>query len=311
MLFNSITTQAIENLLTEPDTLSVLDFKHTKSIADCVTPTPAELTSYHEVWKVDDQPVTQVTIGNCICRYSEQFQFTIITTEVKPSSSYGDTTETVYLELLDVIQQSPHKNLIRFWNHIPDINSGKGDLENYKLFCSGRLKAFEKHNLDKSHFPAASAVGHHSNTMMVCALTTNLLPEHHTNPRQVDAFKYPRQYGPNSPSFARATTLNLENQQLCFISGTASILGHNSVHKDDLALQLYTTNDNILYLLKETGFTRKSIKVLRIYVRHWKNYEQCKNIINELFPTVTTIYTHADVCRSELLVEIECFCSSS
>jgi len=179
---------------------------------------------------------------------------------------------------------------------------------NYKRFCTGRLNAFRKFRLDDLQFPAASAVGHYVEGITVFALTAAQQPEHHANPRQVDAFKYPRQYGISSPSFARATTINIDQQRLCFISGTASILGHSTVHKDDLRLQLYTTNDNILYLLKETDFKRESIQTLRVYLRDPADYQQCKNIVTELYPNTHMIFTHADICREDLLVEIECFC---
>jgi len=160
-------------------------------------------------------------------------------------------------------------------------------------------------------YPAASAVGHYRDGITVYALTAASSPKHHANPRQTDAFKYPRQYGPNSPSFARATTVSVADSQLCFISGTASILGHSSVHRGDLALQLYTTSDNILYLFKETGFKRNSIKALRVYLRHQKDLTQSKSIINELFPNTPAIFLHADICREDLLAEIECFCVSN
>jgi len=201
---------------------------------------------------------------------------------------------------------------VRFWNYVPHINVGAGDQENYKTFCAGRLAAFRDFELDEAEFPAASAVGHYRDGITVYALTSAHTPRHHANPRQVDAFRYPRQYGASSPSFARATTLTIENaatpQRLCFISGTASILGHSSVHHNDLRLQLYTTNDNILYLLKETGFKRSQIQTLRVYVRQAQDHLECKRIIEELYPNTPAIYIHADICRSELLVELECFC---
>ena len=177
-----------------------------------------------------------------------------------------------------------------------------------KHFCTGRLQAFSEHGYGDLQFPAASAVGHYGQGITVYALTAASSADHHANPRQVDAFKYPRQYGPSSPSFARATTLGIAGQRLCFISGTASILGHSSVHRGDLKLQLYTTNDNILYLLKETGFERDDVRTLRVYLRHQEDYQACREIVDELFPKATILYTHADICRADLLVEIECFC---
>ena len=222
---------------------------------------------------------------------------------------FEQVTETAYNELLSFIEASPHVNLVRFWNYIPHINHGAGDGENYKRFCTGRLRAFTAHNMQDEQFPAASAVGHYLDGITVYALTSSEQPVYHANPRQVDAFNYPRQYGPSSPSFARACTIELADQRLCFISGTASILGHDTVHKDDLRLQLYTTNDNILYLLQETGFDANSIQTLRVYLRHPNDYQECRTIVEELFPNTTAIYTHADICRSDLLVEIECFCT--
>ena len=102
----------------------------------------------------------------------------------------------------------------------------------------------------------------------------------------------------------------MNEQRLLFISGTASILGHSTVHRDDLKLQLYTTNDNILYLLKEHGFKRQNIETLRIYLRNKSDLAECKSVVETLFPNTRAIYTHADICREELLVEIECFCVS-
>jgi chorismate lyase/3-hydroxybenzoate synthase len=320
MLHNFISIKSADDLLLEPNTLAVLDFKNTKSISpdsshqNSQEPESHTLNSsriHSEVWKVEDSnAVENGTLENGIWRQSDTMQFVQIDVSLKQSDDYGAVTHSVYIELLNFIQQSPYTNLVRLWNHIPLINQGAGDQENYKLFCSGRLRAFQDCSLEKVQFPAASAVGHSRENITVSALTTSAKPSHHTNPRQVDAFDYPREYGPSSPSFARATTLETTNQKLCFISGTASILGHSSVHQDDLKLQIFTTNDNILYLLKETGFNLSSINTLRVYLRHWHDYEQCKSIVEELYPRAKVIYTQADICRSELLVEIECFCGS-
>jgi chorismate lyase/3-hydroxybenzoate synthase len=223
----------------------------------------------------------------------------------------GDFEEaafTAYDELLTVLTTSPLATPIRFWNYVPAINKGEGDKENYKRFCSGRLAAFTKHGIEDADFPAASAVGHHQSGLTLCSLSANAQTQHHANPRQVDAFEYPRQYGPASPSFARATTLTIGTTRLCFISGTASILGHSSVHQGDLRLQLHTTNDNILYLLEETGFHADHIQTARIYLRHRSDLDECKEIIERSYPQIELVFAEADICRRDLLVEIECFC---
>lgn len=262
----------------------------------------------HEVWTVDNETVESGVSENCLWRRSKSLQFCAISLPLSNQDDYVEVAYQAYSQLLTFINASAHPELVRFWNYIPFINQGAGDAENYKRFCSGRLRAFTEQSFEDLQFPAASAVGSYKDGITVYALTASYSASHHANPRQVDAFKYPRQYGPSSPSFARATTIEFDDQKLCFISGTASILGHSSVHRDDLRLQLYTTNDNILYLLKETGFKRSDVKTVRVYIRHQEDASQCQKIVAELFPGTTAIYLHADICRDELLAEIECFC---
>lgn len=270
-----------------------------------------DLNTPIEAWGITGEKVEHGETGQCSWRRSNSLQFCAVSLPLSVNDDYEAVAYQAYQQLLTFIKSSPHPELVRFWNYIPFINKGAGDAENYKRFCSGRLTAFEEHNYSDLQFPAASAVGHYQQGITVYALTAANTAIHHANPRQVDAFKYPRQYGPSSPSFARATTLELVDHKLLFISGTASILGHNTVHRDDLRLQLYTTNDNILYLLKENGFKRDNIETLRIYLRHQEDLDECQAIVEELFPNTRAIYTHADICREELLVEIECFCVSA
>jgi len=261
-----------------------------------------------EVWRIDGETVAHGQSGDCLWRRSNSLQICGYSDDSTGDGDIEEASYTAYKSLLSFIAESPHPELVRFWNYVPNINHGAGDAENYKRFCTGRLQAFTEGHYNDLQFPAASAVGHYGQGLTVTALTASTSAEHHANPRQVDAFKYPRQYGPSSPSFARATTLGLSAHRFSFISGTASILGHSSVHRGDLKLQLYTTNDNILYLLKETGFTRKHIQTLRVYLREPSDYAECNRIVSELFPDTPAIYLHADICRSDLLVEIECFC---
>lgn len=322
MVRNFLSTLSAEQLLSEPDTLAVLSYKGGEIVA-AENPNIATIPSIRvaevserdclEVWKssnsiIDHGSINHGVEGDCTWRRSDDLQFVTVTAPLTEADDFESTSYAVYSKILSFIEKSPHTELVRFWNYIPHINHGSGDNENYKRFCAGRLAAFTEHDLADLQFPAASAVGHYTDGITVCALTGSIAAQHHANPRQVDAFKYPRQYGPSSPSFARATTVNFADQRLCFISGTASILGHDTVHRGNLRLQLYTTSDNIRYLLKETGFSRKAISTLRVYLRDTADYEECKSIVGELFPDTNAIFTHADICRSDLLVEIECFC---
>ena len=317
MLTNFLTMQSIDTLLSEPDTLAVLEFKQATATGSIplrlhTINDTSQTENQVEVWKAPSNIINQGYTNGCLWRYSDDYLFVAIELKCQTDDNLEDISEDAYKKLLNVITNSDHQNLIRFWNIIPHINTGEGDEENYKQFCNGRLSAFNHFAINNSQFPAASAVGHHSNGVTIYALASKTEPTHISNPRQIQAFDYPRQYGLTSPSFARATSLELpNNQHLFFISGTASILGHDSVHIDDLMGQLHTTNDNILYLLKEVGLKRNNIESLRVYLRHPEHAQQTMDTLKNWCPDTQIIITHADICRSDLLIEIECYCVSS
>jgi len=136
---------------------------------------------------------------------------------------------------------------------------------------------------------------------------------HIENPRQKSAYEYPRQYGPASPSFARASLASWGIGTQLYVSGTASIVGHESYYPNDLELQLQTTFDNIDLLLQNSadsaGFVgTPSMTLLKVYVRYPSDYPLVSRMVGERFPGVPAIYVEAEVCRRELLVEIDGLC---
>jgi enamine deaminase RidA (YjgF/YER057c/UK114 family) len=93
------------------------------------------------------------------------------------------------------------------------------------------------------------------------------------NPRQVSAYNYPADYGPRSPTFSRGALGYLPGQEILFISGTASIVGHQTVHPGDVAGQCRECIANIAAVLGEANRQRRSAPfaldelVYRVYVR--------------------------------------------
>ncbi len=315
MLNNFFSKESAESLLSKDDTLAVLEFG-----SEAITPaTPIVINNLDvekkivEVWKTPNQKVTRGQTGECQWSCSEDYFFVSLVVPFDDSENLEIVSQVAYENLLNTIQNSGFPQLMRLWNILPNINVGDGNSENYRLFCTGRLNAFSKFGISDEQFPAASAVGHFGSVLTLYGLSTKRYPKNIANPRQVNAFKYPSQYGPSSPSFARATSLSYSDDaqhDYCFISGTASILGHETVHVNNLQGQLHTTNDNILYLLQEVGLKRRNIKTSRVYIRHPEHFEEIKNTVSAWYPNSDIVYTHADICRSDLLVEIECFCES-
>ena len=134
------------------------------------------------------------------------------------------------------------------------------------------------------------------------------------NPRQVSAFDYGREYSLSSPKFARALAVLADEVAIVFISGTASITDSESRH-DDVARQTHETLDNIAALVGEANFARMGrsgygvelteLASIRVYVKRVEEIPTVRTICETRLPSVPAIYVVADVCRPELLVEIE------
>jgi cyclic pyranopterin phosphate synthase len=224
-----------------------------------------------------------------------------------------EISHSTYTNILDTITKFSLPYIYRMWNEIPHINEGEQNEENYKQFCSGRAKAFSDICTPDFNYPAASAVGTMSknlNVYFLCGASPSTKIE---NVRQVSAFNYPRQYGKDSPSFARAQIIKTIGGARLFVSGTASILGHRSMHVDNIKKQVFETLDNINALQETAGyksnfdFTKDDLhKTYKVYIRNKEDYSTVKNILESVIRTQNSInYVLADICRKELLVEIE------
>jgi chorismate lyase/3-hydroxybenzoate synthase len=222
--------------------------------------------------------------------------------------------EAAYSALSRFAAGSRHPHLLRIWNYLDGINRGNGDDERYKLFCMGRaagLRALGSSTDER--FPAATCIGRRDGdpTLQIYWLAGRSPGLPLENPRQLSAYRYPREYGPTPPSFSRAM---LASDRLVMISGTASIVGHASRHRGDVRAQLDETFTNLANVLQRAAGAARGIttrlgpeSLLKIYLRDESLLPEVAEFLRERVPSQTQyVVLHADVCRSELLVEIDC-----
>ena len=227
-----------------------------------------------------------------------------ITAPQLEGASLQSLTREAYLELLACARKFQFPRFVRLWNYLDGINRGEGDNENYRQFCLGRYQAFLRAGVGEEEFPAASALGRRSSNLLIYGLATRQLCQHLENPVQTSAYEYPREYGHASPSFARAT---LSGGHL-FISGTASILKSRSLHVDDVVAQTQLSCQNIEQVLKRAQSASGhpwTMDLLKIYVRRPGDKPGIAEVIQRYFPQAQWLWLQADICREELLVEIE------
>ena len=227
--------------------------------------------------------------------------------------------EAAYTELLARITQAGMPHLWRVWHYLPAINATDPatGIERYRLFNQGRAAAFAAADLPAGpSAPAACALGSPAGTKARLAFLAADRPAIGIeNPRQVSAWNYPRQYGRKSPLFARAAIARGHRHDWLFISGTASITGHATRHRGDVCAQTDETLTNLQAVLDEANARRpdgclafdwEPTTHLRIYLRHPQDLPAVRARLDRQFAGVSRrVFLQADICREDLLVEIE------
>lgn len=226
-------------------------------------------------------------------------------------------TRQVYADLFALLRTHGDLHLLKLWNYLPHINAVRDGLEVYRHFNVGRQQAF----LDAGQrafegAPAACALGHHGGPLTLEFLAGPVAPRPVENPRQVSAYHYPASYGPRSPTFSRAALVALAPAaDTLFISGTASIVGHASLHPGDVVRQTEETLRN-LHAVLDAAHARTRARFdlghmdLTIYLRDPADRAAVQAVLARTLDAASpglrdALWLHADVCRGELLVEIE------
>ena len=223
------------------------------------------------------------------------------------------TADAAYRAIFALLEARPDYSVLRFWNYFPAINLESHGMERYRQFNVGRQDAFLAHGRPViGNAPAACALGSAGGGLHIAFLAARTNVIGIENPRQLSAYHYPGKYGPRSPTFARAGLVDLNGRDMLFISGTASIVGHQTVHLGDVAAQTRECLHNIAAILVEANRQapradfRLDALAYKVYVRHAVDLGTVRREIAEFIgATVSAVFLQADVCRADLLVEIE------
>jgi enamine deaminase RidA (YjgF/YER057c/UK114 family) len=229
-------------------------------------------------------------------------------------------------EILEVEGMSLN-HLVRQWNYIGNILVVKDGFQNYQVFNEVRSEFYQKYRTIHG-YPAATGIGMELGGVSIdfCAVKTKdeVVIKPIENPNQVNAYEYGQQVlkglsvdgksPKHPPQFERALLLKNKIKSTLFISGTASIMGQDTIGIDDVEKQTRVTIENINKLTEQKRIGQVIVNAdsdwgkfifLRVYIKNQDDFPKVKKICIEQFPDVPAIYIEADICRDNLLVEIE------
>ena len=233
------------------------------------------------------------------------------------AESLAAQVQQAYHDLFQTLRDTGFTHPLRLWNYLPQINAELGGLERYRHFNLGRQQAFiEAGQAAFEGAPAACALGTRSGPLCIRILAGRRAVRPLENPRQVSAYHYPSDYGPRAPTFSRAALADVgEGRLLLLVSGTASIVGHATLHAGDVQAQLNETLNNLQALVdvaSASGTARFQLQDLHctVYLRHREHLPLIRQGLQLRLGTSSpllqrAVCLEADICRRDLLVEIE------
>jgi len=222
------------------------------------------------------------------------------------------------------------EDVVRVWLYQGCITELEGGVERYRELNRARTDFFQDIAFDHRHiavrhnghaiYPASTGIGTLGHGLITTCLAlqserqdVQMLPLE--NPLQTPSFEYPQHYSVKSPKFSRAMAMRIGDYVTTWISGTASIVNSETVHAGDVEMQTEQTLTNIERLIGASNFERlgwsgagatlDDLAKVRVYVKHAGDYEKCRAVCERRLGRIPAIYAQADVCRPDLLVEIE------
>jgi chorismate lyase / 3-hydroxybenzoate synthase len=262
------------------------------------------------------QPVTRGLRGDFAYAHNDSVLLGQLTLRLADASDVESQAFAAYQKIRDALDRLGFPHPLRLWNYIDNINQGEGDAEVYKQFCLGRARTVDATPENEKILPAASAIGSHGNNgnLVIHVLAAQSPGVQVENPRQVSAFHYPRQYGIRSPSFSRARLMYWPGVAHLYLSGTASVVGHETLHAGDCRAQTLESLRNVDTILEaatttaegDARFSHQHLKLLRVYIRNPQDLALVKTCIEaHIGQSAPVIYLQGSICRQDLLVEID------
>jgi enamine deaminase RidA (YjgF/YER057c/UK114 family) len=287
-----------------------------------------------EAWAIGGKSVRVEHFGPHVLTVSYDSVRWVYCAGVRP----GDPGRDIYSQTMDALGRmrvclveagSGLEQVVRTWFYLGGITERKGDRQRYQELNRARTDfyhdiRFQCSLLDPSAprgvYPASTGIGMAGTGLVLSCLGLEtrrddvfLLPLE--NPQQTPAYAYHPKYSPQSPKFSRAVALVLGDYVTTWISGTASIVNSETLYVGNLEKQTEQTIDNIERLIAPENFTLHGVKgagarlhdlaKIRVYLKRAEDLAKCRAVCERRFGPVPVIYAVADVCRPELLVEIE------
>ena len=234
----------------------------------------------------------------------------------------GQQSEHIFARVAQILDAEgvTAADIVRQWNYIERITHMSEEGQHYQLFNDARSRFYDACSW-RNGYPAATGIGTQAGGVTVlfdAVRGSDSCSKAVDNPLQISAHAYSQQVLINNtqahkttPKFERARYVQGADSMV-YISGTAAIRGEESC-RENVVEQTRLTMENIDYLISEQNLVNSGVMVpekmtyasLRAYLKHRSDLSSVVEWMDSNYPAVDVLYLWADICREELLIEIE------
>jgi enamine deaminase RidA (YjgF/YER057c/UK114 family) len=222
-------------------------------------------------------------------------------------------------------------NIVRQWNYVEGILKicycNDEHIQHYQVLNDIRSKYYAEADF-RNGYPAATGIGTDAGGLLLecyaikASHPIDIIPI--KNPKQVDAYHYSEQvlvgdslekhHKKTTPKFERAKYSHVNSVRTIYISGTASIQSEKTLGENNIRKQTEVTLENIANLLTQSNLRNAGVQkisdtieytFIRIYLKTRSDLDLVKDICDKFYKNVPVHYLIADICRDNLLLEIE------
>jgi enamine deaminase RidA (YjgF/YER057c/UK114 family) len=251
----------------------------------------------------------------------------------EPGKPFIDKVKKTYKLLQAILEKESlsFSDIVRQWNYVEQIlsihDSNGEHIQNYQVLNDVRSAFYSKAEFING-YPAATGIGMNAGGLVLEIYAVKpddsipIVPL--KNPKQVDAYKYSeivlvgdaieKQQHKTTPKFERAKFISINGADTVYISGTASIQNEKTVGENNTKLQTEITIENMEALISNQNLANAGIRsfseklrysFIRVYIKEASDFKVVSDICERNFKNVPIHYLIADVCRKQLLLEIE------
>lgn len=239
-----------------------------------------------------------------------------------PDTAVYEQSNTAFSQAQAILQKEgmDFSHVARQWNYIEKITDfdplSRGYKQNYQIFNDVRSDYYSRSDFVNG-YPAATGIGMDSGGIILDIIASkgesvSQIPV--INPDQQDAHCYTQKVLvgdtatdkpiKTTPKFERAKYAEFDTFRTLYISGTAAIKGELTIPSDDIALQTQITLDNISKL-QIADSSNHAYRHIRAYIKDPANTTVVQALCRKYFGDIPMLFLKADVCRDNLIVEIE------